>query len=116
MSIPAPRGRHMSQLLRRTNALQIQDGTGCGPRMLSSGQAYAAEDCKAVAAWLVERATGYIELRKFEGGKLYPGTPYLDFKTERACHDGQCCRVARDRIEAANLEAYHGDIDGDSGY
>lgn len=60
------------KLLLRCKPLGVQDGTGCGPRMVQSGQMYTRLQAALVYWWLVERAAGYPSLKQFEGGANWP--------------------------------------------
>lgn len=64
------------QLNMRRNAPGIQDGTGCGPRMVQSGQSYTLADCIYVEDWLAEREAGYPKLKQFEGGANWPANDW----------------------------------------
>jgi hypothetical protein len=78
--------------------------------MVQSGQGYTTLDCINVEHWLQDRAAGYPP----RDLPWPPDRPVMP--SERACVSGACCRERRVEIERANNAAYHGDIDGDSGY
>lgn len=97
----------------------MQDGTGCGPRMIQSGQSYTHDDKRVVAEWLDERAAGYpLNPNLFGIGRWPAESPHAIrlHGPDRACFNGACCRERRKEIECANNAAYHGDIDGDFDY
>lgn len=94
---------------RTTEPRRLVGGTAC--EVIGSRE-YEAYEIVKLVEWLADRKAGYPSLKQFEGGANWPNAHEQQFargtrqsSPERAAH-----------IERANNAAYHGDIDGDSGY